>query len=238
MEERDIMQQDGLFPPERERFHPGWTGATEPMGRPKPAHGPGRTWAIVGIIAVILVAVCGAGVYVLGSGASHAGNAVRANPQQSMQAAKPTGTSSAVPQTSGRIFGLAVGSAVEVTTDDGIISVGITKVQRITTCGQYDGPQHKGDVFLVVSLEATVTSGTADVNPYDWNFTDSGGSTPDQAYADCSHKLGIASWPGEDGVRAGKKLVGYVEWEVKPGTTGEVTFAPFLTDLASWQITK
>lgn len=219
--------------------YPGWGHSSPDMPMPflppKPPKSHKGLW-IAGIIAAVVVVLCGVSAIVVGSVASSSANVVRANSATSVGTTWPTPEAKPKGQPVGGTFNLPVGRGVTLTTDDGVLQLWVTKVQRVTSCGDYDKPQHAGDVLLVISLKAIVTKGTADVNPFDWSFTDTSGSDVDQWLADCTHKLGLGEWPGENSVRTGKTVIGYLEYETKPNVAGELTFAPALDDAASWKI--
>lgn len=181
------------------------------------------------LLASLAVAVIVAAIYtvgVVGWGAQ---------PRQMAAAGPVTYATTTVTPMVKQVWKMPLGSSVRDATPDGSIKIGVTKVKRVSTCGTYEKPTG-GHQFLIVYLVGEVLSGKANVNPYDWIFRTTTGTTVEAAVADCHTAAGVGDWPGENGVRAGGRVVGYIVFDVRKGARGDLVYEPGVDDVASWRV--
>jgi hypothetical protein len=215
---------------------PGYDGSTAAKYTKPPRH-RGRTIVIILAVIAVILGACSLGAV----GLAAAGNHVSRLPVEVGPAnASPHATGGASPSQSqggGPLFNLKVGSAIQWSDDNGKLNVEVYKVARYAKCGTYDRPA-SGKEYLVIFIAAKVVSGTADVNPWDWAFTDANGDSPDMDIASCDSKAGTTEFPGDNGMHAGKSVKGYILFQVAKGHGGTLAYSPDFEEDASWVIVK
>jgi hypothetical protein len=240
--------EDGSYPaPGQIQYPPAYPGyAQAVMGSPPPVLPPkpkGHAFrnTIIGL-GIVLLLCGGLGVAIVtisapsvrhsasldNSGVTSAGSGSPSSSKSS---------SSGTPKPSGTFFGMPLKSAISHTDTGptGVLGVEVYKAIREPSCGSYDSAP-KGKEILIIDISVKVISGKANINPFDWSFTDSKGNTLDQDMSQCDAHAGVSAFPGDNGLRKGASRNGYVTFVVAKGRGGELTWAPDLEDVASWQI--
>lgn len=211
-------------------FNEGETPSLPPDPRRK------RQMIALIVATLSLLVVCGLGVWVMESGGKRAASALRANSAGApVIYASPSSADPSAPS----LLGMDLGFCALDSDKLGAQKVCVYKVVRADECANGVKPA-KGHEFLLILIRATVTRGVVDVNPNDWSFTPSADHTPaPMSWAYCQASAGFGLWPGEDGMRPGQSIYGFMGYEVAAGSGGTFAYLPdHAHTLASWKIPR
>lgn len=221
---------------------PGWSAqatppppyATMPGQMPNWQAGPPqqprksrkKLWITLGVILLLVI--------IIGAVASNGNKSGTASPQPTTSAnSAPTQASQPTTAPTQANSGThKIGETVTIDNWDAVVNSA-----KISTGGQFDTPQHSGDVFLEISVSVTNNTGKAQTFSSLLSFTlkDSSGQKYDETIV-----TDAPSTP-DGNVAAGGKLKGTISYEVPKDTKSfELDFSPDpfgSTDVAVWTFT-
>jgi hypothetical protein len=225
-------QQPGTFPPPSPQ--PMYYPPQQQPGMYPPPPAPqkkrrGRTWLIVGIVIIVLLAACG-GIANLVSNASKSANTGATTTSQTSTQSQSSSQTTTSSQPSSQTFKTGQTVAVGNTWQIDVLSA------KTSTGSQYNKPQHAGNVFLVFTISMkNITSQEQNVSSLlQWSLQDSTGQKYDET-------IDIDAGSTLDGkVEAGMPLKGAIAYEV-PGNVHTFSLS-FQNDITSagqtiWSIT-
>lgn len=206
------------YPPQQPYPPPYGTGYPPPQKRQQP-----WLWAILGVLAAVIIV----------------GAIVAVVAVNSRQSNTPTSTPSATQQANGTPGQSTPSSSGEHKIGDVVTLDGwqlVVNGAKISHGGEFDTPQHAGDVFLEIDVSVTNQTGQNQrfTGFIDFDLKDSTGQKYDQAF------VSDAPSPPDGNVQNGGKLRGTLAYEVTPTVKSfEFDFSPSLgtTDIATWNIT-
>lgn len=221
-------------PPPSGNYAPPPPYATMPSQMPNWQAGPPqqprksrkKLWITLGVILLLVI--------IIGAVASNGNKSNTASPQPTTSAnSAPTQASQPTTAPTQATSGAhKIGETVTVDNWDAVVNSAKT-----STGGQFDTPQHSGDVFLEISVSVTNNTGKAQTFSSILYFTlkDSSGQKYDETIV-----TDAPSTP-DGNVAAGGKLKGTISYEVPKDTKSfELDFSPDpfgSTDVATWTFT-
>ncbi|MEU7982142.1 DUF4352 domain-containing protein [Micromonospora sp. NPDC049081] len=170
----------GYPPPPGAPVPPGY-----PLGPPPGGSSGKKVWIVIGIVVAVLVLLCCGGIVVAAVvGGSRANEAAddweRSLPTPGATAAPtlPGGRPSAAPSSTGdETFNLKAGETLVISDDDGTIEITVRSFSTSTKgCRSFAPPPDKG-MYLIADVTATVTKGTASINPFYFQWVADNGTT-------------------------------------------------------------
>lgn len=231
--------------------------ATQPTPNPTPtptvAEPLAKAWAVmkanrgvsiglaVGLALLLLCCLCGVIVVASNLGkdpADPGANAPASTPTPTPSATTPSQAAPTKPSTSSSkapsLFGLPVGTWITNKSATSAWDVAVTSATYSYErgCKYIDDAPPAGRRYLYITVEFSVTAGTADINPYDFSYVDSAGHTGKRSYS-CT---GDDDLDSGNGLPAGSKRVGSVIFEVPEGVAGAVEYEAGIKVTASWAI--
>jgi predicted secreted protein len=219
---------------------PGWEAPTEPSAPrpPKPKRqflvtkiavgvAAGIALFIVGMIVLVAVLISGSS-----TGSKQTTVATPTTADFSAPASTPTDTTPDVTEPPANTpSDLAAGDTGSFTSDAGAGDITVTKIQAATRDPGEFGERAKHGWYVVIHLKATGTSGSYDVNSFDFYAKASNGyHTEDAEY--------LESWgPALDGgtLHSGEHISGTIVYDM-PTKHGKLVYSPNLDGepLATW----
>jgi len=187
---------------------------------------------ILGLIGAFFLVMCGAGVACTAMVANEVDKQTstdaNVNPGDNTGASPTKGQ-----QASNKTFDLAAGTTVTVSDSNGSWTLRLSNpVWKSKACNSL-GIKPDNGFYLIVDVEFVVKTGTASINPFDFEFHDGDGVGSDyDGFSGCD-KPSLDS--GND-IRAGGKRTGKVSFDAT-GKTGTIEYTPgFGGAEASWKV--
>ncbi|WP_328340332.1 DUF4352 domain-containing protein [Micromonospora sp. NBC_00421] len=220
---------------------PGGPGGPGYPFPPPPAASSGRkVWVVIGIVvAVVLLLCCGGIVAAVVAGGKKADEAAEEferslpTPDVTRAPALPGDRPSAAPSSTDETFNLKAGETLVISDDDGTIEI---TVRSFTTsskgCRSFAPPPDKG-MYLIADVTATVTKGTASINPFYFQWVADDGTTVNGLAGALSGCGGDMLDSGSN-IRAGSKRSGAVVFDVAD-KSGAVEYQHKFEAAGSWK---
>ncbi|WP_329018893.1 DUF4352 domain-containing protein [Micromonospora rifamycinica] len=221
---------------------PGGPGGPGYQWGPPPTASSGKkVWIIIGVvIAVVLLLCCGGLVVAAVAGSQRADEAAeeidRSVPAPDITRAPvlPGDRPSAGPSpTDDETFNLRAGETLVISDDDGTIEI---TVRSFTTsskgCRSFAPPPNKG-MYLIANVTATVTKGTASINPFYFQWVADDGTTVN-GLAGALSGCGGDMLDSGSGMRTGSKRSGAVVFDVAD-KSGAVEYQHKFEAAGSWK---
>ncbi|MEU7619078.1 hypothetical protein AB0M91_29395 [Micromonospora rifamycinica] len=221
---------------------PGGPGGPGYQWGPPPAASSGKkVWIIIGVVvAVVLLLCCGGLVVAAVAGGQKANEAIEEGerslptPDITRVPVLPGDRPSAGPSsTDDETFNLRAGETLVISDDDGTIEI---TVRSFTTsskgCRSFAPPPNKG-MYLIADVTATVTKGTASINPFYFQWVADDGTTVN-GLAGALSGCGGDMLDSGSGMRAGSKRSGAVVFDVAD-KSGAVEYQHKFEAAGSWK---
>lgn len=191
------------------------------------------------MVAVVLLLCCGGIVAAVVAGGKKADEAAEEferslpTPDVTRAPALPGDRPSAAPSSTDETFNLKAGETLVISDDDGTIEI---TVRSFTTsskgCRSFAPPPDKG-MYLIADVTATVTKGTASINPFYFQWVADDGTTVNGLAGALSGCGGDMLDSGSN-IRAGSKRSGAVVFDVAD-KSGAVEYQHKFEAAGSWK---
>jgi len=200
-----------------------------PSAPPKKSN---KTILIVVAVAAVLALLCCVGgvAMIIAAGNRAADNLEKSLPTPRVTNAAPGGASR--PADKGENFNLKPGTILSVSDDEGTINITVTRFATETKgCREY-APEPKKGMYLVAHVTATVIEGTASINPFNFEWVASDGTTS-SGLASVLSGCGDTLTSGNE-LRVGSKRAGTVVFDVAD-KNGTMEYQHNFKSFGSWK---
>ncbi|TBL30678.1 DUF4352 domain-containing protein, partial [Verrucosispora sp. SN26_14.1] len=133
---------------------------------------------------------------------------------------------------SGETYNLSIGTTLVVNDNDGTVEITVTRVRTVNEGCRSFAPEPRKGRYLIADVTATVTKGTASINPIYFEWVAADGTTVNGLagiLAGCGETIGSGN-----NLPAGTKRVGTVVFDVAD-TNGVVEYKPLFRSAGSWR---
>ncbi|MFI9642064.1 DUF4352 domain-containing protein [Micromonospora sp. NPDC051925] len=218
---------------------PGGPGAPGyPLGPPQPAPSSGtKVWIIIGVVVAVVLLLCCGGIVAAVVAGGRTANEAADEIERSLPTPGAT-TAPALPgdkpsSTDDETFNMKAGETLVISDDDGTIEITVRSFSTSSKgCRSFAPPPDKG-MYLIADVTATVTKGTASINPFYFQWVADDGTTVN-GLAGALSGCGGDMLDSGSSIRAGSKRSGAVVFDVAD-KKGAVEYQHKFEAAGSWK---